>query len=101
MATGLPERSASGKVTDFLTLGAARFVVTGMAPDFSQATIAVVAGSLEQTLKENLQLGAQMPAFSQVDLVTRKAVTREEVLGRAKNAAPVVTCVRKRALVAS
>jgi len=87
---GLPERTAMGKVTDFLTLGAARFVVTGMAADFSQATIAVVAGSLEETLKLQLQLGVQMPAFSQVDLVTRKSVTREELLEKAKGGAPVL-----------
>jgi len=87
---GLPERTASGKLTDFLTLGAARFVVTEVAPDFSSATLAVVAGSLEQTLKQQLQLGAQMPPFSQVELVTRKACTREELLERAKNAGGVV-----------
>ncbi len=87
---GLPERTASGKLTDYLTLGAARFVVTEVAPDFSAATLAVVAGSLEQTLKQQLQLGAQMPPFSQVELVTRKACTREELLERAKNAGGVV-----------
>ncbi len=86
---GLPERTAAAKLTDFLTLGAARFVVTGMAPDFSQASLAIVAGSLEETLKQQLQLGAQMPPFSQVDLVSRKSVTREEVLGKAKGGAPV------------
>ncbi len=90
LTPGLPERSASGKVTDFLTLGSARFAITGMAPDFSEATAAVVAGSLRETLKEQLQVGAQMPPFSQVDLVTRKSVTREDLLGKAKAGAPVI-----------
>jgi hypothetical protein len=90
MKPGLPERTATGIVNDFLTLGAARFVVTEIAPDFSSATLAVVAGSLEQTLKQQLQLGAQMPPFSQVELVTRKTCTREELLERAKNAGGVV-----------
>ena len=87
---GLPERVASGKVSDFLTLGSTRLVVAGIEPDFSKATLAIVAGSLEETLKQQLQLGEQMPAFSQVDLVTRKTVTKEELLARTKGAAPVV-----------
>ena len=87
---GLPERTASGKVTDFLTLGSARFVVTALEPDFSKATLAVVAGSLEETLKQQLQLGAQMPPFSQVDLITRKTLTREALLATAKRSAPIV-----------
>ena len=87
---GLPDRTASGKITDFLTLGAGRFVVTEMSPDFSSASLAVVAGSLEQTIKQQLQLGAQMPPFSQVELVSRKATTREDVLTRAKTAGGVV-----------
>lgn len=87
---GLPDRTASGKITDFLTLGAGRFVVTDLASDFSSASLAVVAGSLEQTIKQQLQLGAQMPPFSQVELVSRKATTREDVLTRAKAAGGVV-----------
>lgn len=90
LTPGLPDRTASGKVTDFLTLGAGRFVVTEMAPDFSAASLAVVAGSLEQTIKQQLQLGAQMPPFSQVELVSRKATTREDLLARAKTAGGVV-----------
>ena len=90
LTPGLPERMASGKASDFLTLGAARFVLTEIAADFSSATVAVVAGSLEQTLKQQLQMGAQMPLFSQIELVTRKICTREEVLARARNAGGVV-----------
>jgi hypothetical protein len=87
---GLPEHTATGKVTDFLTLGAARFIVTAVAPDFSSATLAIVAGSLEETLKQELEAGAHMPPFSQVDLITRKTVTREELLTRARTTAGVV-----------
>jgi hypothetical protein len=90
LTPGLPDRTASGKVTDFLTLGAGRFVVTEMASDFSSASVAVVAGSLEQTIKQQLQLGAQMPPFSQVELVSRKATTREDLLNRAKTAGGIV-----------
>lgn len=90
LTPGLPERTASGKVTDFLTLGSARFVVTALEPDFSKATLAVVAGSLEETLKQQLQLGAKMPPFAQVDLIERKTVTREELLAAAKHSAPIV-----------
>src|SRR5512133_2426501 len=89
LTPGLPERAASGKLTDLLTLGSARFGVTSMAPDFSQATLAIVAGSLEETLKQQLQLGVQMPPFSQVDLVSRKSVTREGVLGKSRDGAPL------------
>ena len=87
---GLPEHTASGKVTDYLTLGAARFIITALEPDFSSATLAVVSGSLEQTLKQQIALGARMPAFSQVDLVARKTVTREAVLTKALDSAGVV-----------
>jgi hypothetical protein len=90
MIPGLPDRTAAGKITDFLTLGAGRFVVSELAPDFSSANLALVAGSLEQTIKQQLQLGTQMPPFSQVELVSRKATTREEVLTRAKTAGGVV-----------
>lgn len=89
VTSGLPERIVSGKISDYLTLGPARFVLTSLAPDFSQATLAVAAGSLEETLKQQLQVGTQMPPFSQVDLLTRKTVTRDEVLGKAKSGAPV------------
>jgi hypothetical protein len=77
-------------MTDLLTLGAARFIVTAVAPDFSSATLALVSGSLEQTLKQQLEVGSRMPPFSQVDLITRKAVTREELLARARTTAGVV-----------
>ncbi len=87
---GLPERTASGKVTDFLTLGTARFVVTELASDFASATLAIVAGSLEETLKQQLQLGAELPPFSQVELVSRRTCTREQLLERARNAGGVV-----------
>jgi hypothetical protein len=87
---GLPEHTASAKVTDFLTLGSARFVITALAPDFSSAKIAIVAGSLEETLKQQLQVGAQMPAFAQVDLITRRTVTQKDVLARAKTNAGVI-----------
>ena len=90
LSPGLPDRSGSGKVSDFLTLGAARFVVTDLAPDFSSATVAVVAGSLEQTLKQQLQMGAEMPPFSQLELVTRKTVTRDDVLALTKKAGGVI-----------
>jgi hypothetical protein len=90
LTPGLPERTASGRAIDFLTLGSARFVVTAIEKDFSKTTLAVVAGSLEETLKQHLQLGAQMPAFSQVDLITRKTVTREELLATSKRSAPFV-----------
>jgi hypothetical protein len=87
---GLPEHTAAGSVTDFLTLGAARFIVTDVSADFSLATLAVVAGSLEQTVKRQLEVGTKMPPFSQVDLVTRTTITREHVLTRARDAAGVV-----------
>jgi hypothetical protein len=87
---GLPERTASGKVTDFLTLGSARFLVTALAQDFSSATLGIVAGSLEETLKQQLQLGSELPPFSQVELVSRKTVTREDLLARAKNGMAVL-----------
>jgi len=90
LTAGLPEHSASGKVTDILTLGSARFIVTAIEPDFSKATLAVVAGSLEETLKQQLQVGTQMPPFSQVELITRKTVTREDLLAMSKRAAPIV-----------
>ena len=64
--------------------------MTALEPDFSKASLAVLAGSLEETLKQQLRLGAQMPPFSQVDLITRKTVTREELLARAKRSAPIV-----------
>ncbi len=86
----MPEPTASGKLTDFLNLGSARFVVTGLAPDFSSANLAIVAGSLEQTVQQQLALGAQMPAFSQVDLLSRKTITREQLLSKAKSSAGVV-----------
>ena len=86
---GLPEHSALGKVTDFLTLGSARFVVTALEPDFSKITLAVVAGSLEKTIKEQLQVGAQMPLFSQVDLVSRRVVTREDLMATSKRS-PII-----------
>ena len=89
-APGLPEHSASGRVSDFLTLGSTRLAVTALAPDFSSASVAVVAGSLEETVKEQLQLGAQMPAFSQVELVERRTVTREDVLTKSRTASGVV-----------
>jgi hypothetical protein len=88
--SGLPERTGFGKIDEFLTLGAARFVVTALEPDFSQVTLAVVAGSLEQTLREQLQLGAQMPLFAQVNLITRNVVTRDELLATAKRSAPII-----------
>jgi hypothetical protein len=87
---GLPEHAAFGKITDFLTLGAARFVITDLAPDFSSATLALVEGSLERTLKQQLEIGSRMPPFSQVDLATRHSVTREEVLTKARSASGVV-----------
>ena len=90
MSPGLPEHTASGKASDFLTLGSARFVVTAIEQDFSSATLAVVAGSLAETLKQQLQLGTQMPAFSQVDLITRKTVTREDLLATSRRSAPTV-----------
>ena len=90
MSPGLPEHTASGKASDFLTLGSARFVVTAIEQDFSSATLAVVAGSLAETLKQHLQLGTQMPAFSQVDLITRKTVTREDLLATSRRSAPTV-----------
>jgi hypothetical protein len=90
VAPGLPERTASGKITDFLTLGSARFAVTALAPDFSSASVAIVAGSLEQTLKQELRLGTQMPSFAQVDLVSRRTLAREDVLARARKGTGVV-----------
>ena len=87
---GLPEHTASGKISDFLTLGAARFAVTGLTPDFASATLALMSGSLEQTMKQQLQLGSLLPAFAQVDLVTRKTVTQNDVLAKAKGSAGVV-----------
>ncbi len=87
---GLPEHTASGKISDFLTLGAARFAVTGVTPDFASATLALMSGSLEQTMKQQLQLGSQLPAFAQVDLITRKTVTQTDVLAKAKGSAGVV-----------
>jgi hypothetical protein len=86
---GLPERTATGKVTDFLTLSSAKFVVKALERDFSRITLAVVAGSLQETLKEQLQLGTKMPLFSQVDLITRKVVTRDDLLTSAKRSAPI------------
>jgi hypothetical protein len=90
LTPGLPERSANANIGDFLTLGAARFVVTAVEPDFSQATLAVVAGSLAETLKQQLQLGAEMPPFSQVDLAARKTVTRESLLALAEQSSPII-----------
>ncbi|MGZ4964447.1 MAG: hypothetical protein ACXWJB_14010 [Limisphaerales bacterium] len=87
---GLPEHAASGKIGDFITVGAVRFIVTDLAPDFSSITFAIVSGSLEKTAKEQLQLGTAMPPFSQLDLVSRKAVTREQILESAKNSSCVV-----------
>jgi hypothetical protein len=87
---GLPEHNAAGKLTDILTLGAACFIVTALEPDFASTTIAIVAGSLEESMKQQLEAGAQMPPFAQVDLVTRESVTREEVLDRAQDNAGVV-----------
>ena len=89
-ASGLAERTGFGKIDEFLTVGSARFVVTGLEPDFSKVTLAVVAGSLEQTVREQLQLGAQMPLFAQVDLITRNVVTREGLLATAKRSAPII-----------
>jgi len=90
LTPGLPDRTASGKITDYLSLESARFMVTDLASDFSVVAVAVTTDSLEETLKRQLQLGAQMPAFSQVDLVTRKTITREELLARAKNSAGII-----------
>ena len=87
---GLPERAASGKISEFLTVGAARFIVTALAPDFSSATLALVSGSLEQTLQQQLQLGAQMPAFAQLDFLGRRTVTRESLLHEARGSAGFV-----------
>jgi hypothetical protein len=87
---GLPDRAVSGKITEFLTLGAARFVMTALAPDFSSATLALVSGSLEQTLDQQLQLGAQMPTFAQLDLLNRRTITREGLLHEARTSAGVV-----------
>ncbi|HET7625919.1 MAG TPA: hypothetical protein VFM25_11715 [Verrucomicrobiae bacterium] len=86
----LPERTASGKITDLLTLGTARFAVTSLAPDFSSATLAVVSGSLKQTLQQQLKAGAEMPPFSQMNLLTRQTITREDLLTGAKNSAGIV-----------
>lgn len=80
LTPGLPERTANGELKDLLTLGTARFVVTGLAPDFSSINLAIVTSSLEETLKQQLQLGQQMPAFAQVDLLTRATVTKESLL---------------------
>ncbi len=65
-------------------------MVTAVEPDFSQATLAVVAGSLAETLKQQLQLGAEMPPFSQVDLAARKTVTRESLLALAEQSSPII-----------
>lgn len=90
LVPGLPERTATGKLDDLLTLGPARFVVTGLAPDFSSISLAIVASSLEETLKQQLQLGQQMPAFAQVDLLTRATVTKESLLEKAAGAPGIV-----------
>lgn len=87
---GLPDHTAAGKISDFLTLGPARFAVASITPDFASATLALMSGSLEQTLRQQLQLGSQLPAFAQVDLVTRKTVTQNDVLAKAKGSAGVV-----------
>lgn len=81
---GLPDRSASGKPTDILTLGGARLAATEMAADFSSITLAVLDGSLEEDAAQQLALGAEMPNFSQIDLLARKPVTRADVLEQAR-----------------
>jgi hypothetical protein len=90
LTAGLPERTAAGKVNDFLTLGSARFVVAEVEPDFSKVSLALVSGNLEETMKQQLQLGAELPAFAQVDLVTRKTVTRESLLSSGEGTSPIV-----------
>lgn len=86
----LPQQSAAGKLNDFLDLGHARFLVSAVAPDFSSATLALVAGNLDATLDKQLQLGTQMPPFAQVELVTRKTVTQQELLAKARAASGVL-----------
>lgn len=90
LTPGLPERTASGELKDLMTLGTARFVVTGLAPDFSSINLAIVASSLEETLKQQIQLGQQMPAFAQVDLLTRTTLTKESLLGQAAGGPGIV-----------
>lgn len=87
---GLPDHIASGTARDLITLGSARIAVVSMASDFSSVTLAVVAGSLKETFQESVAVGADMPPFSQVDLVNRRTVTREDVLATARTNSGVV-----------
>jgi hypothetical protein len=90
VSSGLPEHRTSGKLSDFLSLGSARFVVASMAPDFSQASLAIVAGSLKETMEQQLKLGSELPAFAHVDLPSRKTIMRRDLLAVAEGSPGIV-----------
>jgi hypothetical protein len=90
LSPGFPERVAASAAGDFLTLGTARFIVSEIASDFSTATVAVLAGNLDQIAKDQTEMVSTLPPFSQIELLTRASITRETLLERAKTASGIV-----------
>ncbi|MCC6547691.1 hypothetical protein IT570_11045 [Candidatus Sumerlaeota bacterium] len=90
---GLPERNASGTATDTLTLGPARMAITELAGDRSSVKLALLDGTLKSIVDQQLSVGTTMPNFSQVNLLTRRFMSRADVLKEARDANTVAVFV--------
>jgi hypothetical protein len=89
--------TASGKISDIITLQTSRLVVEKIAPDFSRISLAAVYGrvgerSPEEMADQSRGIAAQrpLPRFTRVDLIRRRLIGLDDLCAEAGDAGRIV-----------